>query len=213
MRTHILSIMQVLNLAEKLKFELRHSFTSSGRQESVAEHTWRMALMAVLIEPLLTQKVDMARLLKMVIIHDLVEAEARDVPVTEILRNPSLKAKKMENERKAIEHLMDRLSETNGREIYDLWHEFENRETFEAKVANALDKMEAQLQHNEAGLQTWEDIEYDIAYMIRRHAEFHPVLREMSEVIEQEAEEMMRASGVDVAAVKTRAVHRVKTTE
>ncbi len=52
MEKQITSILKVLALAERLKFELRHSYTSSGRKESVAEHTWRMSLMAVLIEPL-----------------------------------------------------------------------------------------------------------------------------------------------------------------
>lgn len=64
MDSQITSILNVLALAERLKFELRHSYTSSGRQESVAEHTWRMSLMAVLIEPLLKQKVDTARFTK-----------------------------------------------------------------------------------------------------------------------------------------------------
>jgi putative hydrolase of HD superfamily len=86
MKKQITSILQVLQLAERLKFELRHSYTSSGRQESVAEHTWRMALMAVLIEPLLKQKVDTTRLLKMIIIHDLAEAEARDISALDVLR-------------------------------------------------------------------------------------------------------------------------------
>ena len=79
MKEQISSILEVLTLAERLKFELRHSYISSGRQESVAEHSWRMSLMAVLMEPLLRQKIDMARLLKMIIIHDLVEAEAKDI--------------------------------------------------------------------------------------------------------------------------------------
>ncbi len=88
MKEQIISIVKVLKLDERLKFELRHSYTSSGRQESVAEHTWRMALMAVLIEPLLKQKVDTARLLKIIVIHDLVEAEAKDVSALDVLRNP-----------------------------------------------------------------------------------------------------------------------------
>lgn len=54
------AVVQVLKLAERLKFELRHSYTSNGRQESVAEHTRRMSLMAVLMEPYLDQPVDMA---------------------------------------------------------------------------------------------------------------------------------------------------------
>src|SRR5882724_13098353 len=120
MKNQISSILKVLTLAERLKFELRHSYTSSGRQESVAEHTWRMSLMAVLMEPLLSQKVDIARLLKMIIIHDLVEAEARDVSALDVLRNPEIKIQKIKREKQAIENLRATLSETNGQEIYDL---------------------------------------------------------------------------------------------
>ena len=104
MREKLESVLNVLTLAERLKFELRHSYTSSGRQESVAEHTWRMSLMAVLIEPLLPKKVDTARLLKMIIIHDLVEAEAKDVSALDILRDPDLRQQKIERERVAIEN-------------------------------------------------------------------------------------------------------------
>src|SRR6185436_6911539 len=155
METKITSILKVLTLAERLKFELRHSYTSNGRQESVAEHTWRMSLMAVLIEPLLKQKVDTSRLLKMIIIHDLVEAEAKDVSALDVLRNPAIKIQKAKQEEQAIQNLREALKDTNGQEIYDLFHEFENKQTYEAQVANALDKMEAQLQHNEADISTW----------------------------------------------------------
>ena len=103
MTSQISSILKVLTLAERLKFELRHSYTSSGRQESVAEHTWRMSLMAVLIEPLLKQKIDPARLLKMIILHDLVEAEAKDISALDVLRNPEIKLQKEEKERQAIQ--------------------------------------------------------------------------------------------------------------
>src|SRR4029453_16575758 len=99
MEKQITSILKVLEMAERLKFELRHSYTSSGRQESVAEHTWRMSLMAVLIEPLLTQKIDTAWLLKMIILHDLVEAEAGDISTLDVLRNPAIKLAKLENEK------------------------------------------------------------------------------------------------------------------
>src|ERR1700712_5873741 len=99
------AVIDVLKLAERLKFELRHSYTSSGRQESVAEHTWRMSLMAVLLEPLLQQKIDTARLLKMIILHDLVEAEATDISALDVLRNPEIKTQKVEKEKQAIENL------------------------------------------------------------------------------------------------------------
>lgn len=204
MKKQITSILKVLTLAERLKFELRHSYTSSGRQESVAEHTWRMALMAVLIEPLLTKKVDTARLLKMIILHDLVEAEARDVSALDVLRNPGIKIQKIEKEKQAIENLRSALKETNGQEIYDLFYEFENKETYEAKVANALDKLEVQLQHNHADFSTWEEIEYDMCYMMNKHVEFDETLFELKTQIENDAGQKMKLAGIDIDLVRQR---------
>jgi len=204
MEKEITSILKVLTLAERLKFELRHSYTSSGRQESVAEHTWRISLMAVLIEPLLQHKVDSAKLLKMIIIHDLVEAEARDISALDVLRNPVIKLEKIEKEKQAIENLRLLLTNTNGQEIYDLFYEFEDKNTYEAKVANALDKLEVQLQHNHADFSTWEEIEYDMCYMMDKHVLFDETLFELKRQIENEAEQKMKEAGVDIDKVKRR---------
>lgn len=204
MKSEISSILKVLHLAERLKFELRHSYLSSGRQESVAEHSWRMALMAVLIEPLLNVRIDTARLLRMIIIHDLVEAEARDVSALDVLRDPSLRVQKEERERVAIGNIRAALKDTNGQEIYDLFYEFEHKQTYESRVANALDKLEVQLQHNHADITTWEEIEYDMSYMMDKHVLFDPVLKELKDQIEKEAEQKMKAAGVDVDVVKQR---------
>ena len=210
MEKQITSILKVLTLAERLKFELRHSYTSSGRQESVAEHSWRMALMAVLIEPLLTQEIDTARLLKMIIIHDLVEAEAKDISALDVLRNPEIKIQKIEKEKQAIENLRSVLNETNGQEIYDLFYEFEDKKTYEALVANALDKLEVQLQHNHADFSTWEEIEYDMSYMMDKHVLFDKTLIELKRQIEQEAEQKMELGGVDTSLVKQRIAEQNK---
>jgi putative hydrolases of HD superfamily len=204
MEKQITSILKVLALAERLKFELRHSYTSSGRQESVAEHTWRMSLMAVLIEPLLKQKVDTARLLKMIILHDLVEAEATDISALDVLRNPEIRIYKAEKEKQAIENLRLALKETNGQEIYDLFHEFENKETYESKVANALDKLEVQLQHNHADFSTWEELEYDMTFMMDKYVLFDPTLFELKAQIEKEADDKMKSNGIDTSVVKQR---------
>jgi 5'-deoxynucleotidase YfbR-like HD superfamily hydrolase len=204
MEKQITAILKVLALAERLKFELRHSYTSSGRQESVAEHTWRMSLMAVLIEPLLKQKIDMVRLLKMIILHDLVEAEARDVSALDVLRNPEIKLDKIEKEKQAIENLRLTLENTNGQEIFDLFYEFEEKQTYEAKVANALDKLEVQLQHNHADFSTWEEIEYDMSYMMDKHVLFDPILLELKNQIEKEAEDKMQSNGVDTTSIRKR---------
>jgi putative hydrolases of HD superfamily len=193
-----------LALAERLKFELRHSYTLSGRQESVAEHNWRMSLMAVLIEPLLKQKVDTTKLLKMIIIHDLVEAEATDISALDVLRNPEIRLDKIEREKKAIEKLRLALQDTNGQEIYDLFYEFEEKETYESKVANALDKLEVQLQHNHADFSTWEEIEYDMSYMMDKHVVFDETLFELKKQIEEEAETKMKLNGIDTDLVRKR---------
>jgi 5'-deoxynucleotidase YfbR-like HD superfamily hydrolase len=204
MEEQITSILKVLALAGRLKFELRHSYTSSGRQESVAEHTWRMSLMAVLIEPLLTQKIDTVRLLKMIIVHDLVEAEATDISALDVLRSPEIKLDKIEREKKAIENLRFALQDTNGQEIYNLFYEFENKETYESKVANALDKLEVQLQHNHADFSTWEEIEYDMSYMMDKHVLFDPTLFELKTQIENQATKKMESNGVNTVLVKQR---------
>jgi putative hydrolase of HD superfamily len=208
MEKNISSILQVLTLAERLKFELRHSYTSAGRQESVAEHCWRMSLMAVLIEPLLTEKVNTARLLKMIIIHDLVEAEAGDVSATDVLRNPDIKKTKSANEQKAIENLRQMLRDTNGQEIYDLFYEFEKRETYEAKVANALDKLEAQLQHNHADFSTWEEIEYEMCYMMDPHVLFDNTLIELKNQILSAAESKMISAEIKTESIKKKTMHK-----
>ncbi len=210
MKYQISSILKVLKLAEKLKFELRHSFTSNGRQESVAEHTWRMSLMAVLIEPLLKKKVDMTKLLKMIILHDLVEAEAKDISALDVLRNPEIKLEKIENEKRAIENLRSMLQSVNGQEIYDLFYEFENKETYESKVANALDKLEVQLQHNHADFSTWEEIEYEMTYMMDKHVQFDSTLFELKTQIEDEATKKMQSNGIDTEIIKDKLKNRWK---
>src|SRR6056297_1491823 len=94
LQSELTKVLKLLNLAEKLKFELRHSWLSNGRQESVAEHSWRLALMVVLLAPHLGEPVNMEKALKMALIHDLVEAEAGDVPVFDCV-NPAVKENKV----------------------------------------------------------------------------------------------------------------------
>lgn len=198
------NILSLLHLAEKLKFELRHSYTSSGRQESVAEHTWRMALMAILLEPYLDKKIDIARTLKMIINHDLVEAEAGDVPFPRMVQNGDLKKVKEEKEKAAIETIRKMLNDAVGEEIHSLWNEFEARNTYEAKVANALDKLEVQLQHNEADIATWEPIEYELIYSRRPFTDFDTTIDRLREMIENDAEEKLTRSGIDIQSIKSK---------
>ncbi|GAB3196801.1 putative hydrolase of HD superfamily [Pontibacter aydingkolensis] len=203
MKNELRNVLEVLALAEKLKCELRHSWLSNGRQESVAEHTWRMSLMVVLLEPYLDKELDTARTLKMVIIHDLVEAEAGDIPAFEVT-TASARELKQAKEKQAIENLRSRLGSGIGQHVYELWHEFEDKQTYEAKVANALDKLEVQIQHNHACISTWLEVEQELCMLMGTHTGFDKCLTQLKELIEEAALHKMEQAGIDVAAVKER---------
>jgi putative hydrolase of HD superfamily len=134
-----------------------------------------------------------------------VEAEARDISALDVLRNPEIKIKKLADEKQAIENLRSSLKESNGQEIYDLFYEFENKETYESKIANALDKLEVQLQHNHADFSTWEEIEYEMSFMMDQHVLFDETLSELKRQIENAADEKMRSAGVNTVLVRQRA--------
>ncbi|WP_282604544.1 HD domain-containing protein [Pelagibius sp. Alg239-R121] len=197
-------ILDLLKLAEGLKKELRHSWLSDGRRESVAEHSWQMALMAMVMHRHLEHPVDLSRTLQMIVVHDLVEAEAGDVPFFETGERKETKAVR---EAAAMENIRKLLGGEDGTHIAELWREFEDRETPEAKFAGALDNLEVQLQHNLADFSTWEEIEYGLVYnKMDRPCAHDSFLRAMSSAIKQQAERKMMSGGVDVEAVKARAL-------
>lgn len=189
-------ILQFIEKAEKLKREMRHSWLSNNRQESVAEHTWRMSLMAILLKDKLNVEVDLEKVLKMIIIHDLVEIEAGDVSALDILRNPTIREEKERRELLAIENIKKELGDEIGGEIYDLWHEFEEKKTVEAKFSNALDKLEVQIQHNHAPMDTWEEIEFKMVYYMDKHVSFNTNLAQFKDLIVEQAEEKMLSEGI-----------------
>ena len=175
-------ILQLLHLAENLKFELRHSWLSNGRRESVAEHTWRLALMVMLLAPYLKQPVDEKKALKMALIHDLVEAITGDIPA--FTEEDHQQVNKYENECRAIEQIRDILGNELGEELYAIWHEFEDLTSQEAKFVKALDKMECQLQHNEADIDTWNELEkQNIFSLMEPYCNFDPTIKELHDIL------------------------------
>ena len=189
-------------LSERLKLELRHSWMSNGRRESVAEHTWHMALLAMLVERHLEHPVRMERTLKMILVHDLVEAEAGDVPVFETGQRQEAKR---ERERAAMRRIRDLLDAETGAEIADLWNEFEAAATPEARLVQALDHLEVQLRHNLADLGTWEEVEYELVYTkMDPHCAHDRFLAALCETIKLDAERKMEAGQVDLESVRRR---------
>lgn len=153
------NLLQVLNLAGKLKTTLRSSLVSQGRKESVADHSWRVALLVILVAPFLDKKINLEKAIKMAIIHDLAESVVGDINIIDTLNNQELNKEKLENEKKVFENIVSHLGTELGSELLLLWNEFEENSSYEAKVINALDKIEAQLQQNESKLSMWKEIE------------------------------------------------------
>lgn len=197
---HIASVLAFYAVAERLKRELRHSWISDGRQESVAEHSWMMSLLAILMADKLAQPIDTGKTLKMVVVHDLVESIAGDIPYFEV---SDRKANKAALEAAAMDEIVRLLPVAVGHEIRSLFEEFEARETTEAKFASALDTVEVQLQHNLAALDTWIPREFDLVYTkVSRPLAHDPYLSEFAAAVIRQAEEKMVAGGIDIAALR-----------
>jgi putative hydrolase of HD superfamily len=202
MKNTISSILSLLEFSERLKCELRHSWLSSGRQESVAEHCWHMALVAITTYHYLEKPVNIGHVLTMIVLHDLIEAETGDIPVFEASSRQTMKA---EREQEAIRNIRAMVPETLGQELYTVWQEFEAGMTLEAQFVKALDHLEVQLQHNRADLQTWEEIEYDLVYTkMDASCQHDRFLMRLCEAIKQEAEQKLIDGGIDVNEVKKR---------
>ena len=134
-------LLEILSVAEKLKCNTRHCDTSSGRRESVAEHSWRTALMAMLLTEEFPEA-DMDKVIRMCLIHDMGEAFTGDIPTF---------AKTGADTRKEDDILLNWVStlpEDAREEWTALLTEMNAMETREAKIYKALDKMEAVIQHN-----------------------------------------------------------------
>ena len=137
-------VLTFLRAAERLKTVLRSGWTSEGQQESVAEHTWRLCLMAMMLYGQ-APGIDLARLLKMCLIHDLGEAIGGDVPAPAQQVGES----KAGGERRDLLQLIDPLPPALRQDIVELWDEYEGAASPEAKIAKGLDKLETILQHNQ----------------------------------------------------------------
>ena len=147
--------LEMIHQAEKLKDEIRHSTTSSGKAESVAEHSWRIALMAMWLKDEF-RDADIDKVIKMCLIHDLGECFTGDIPVF-------LKTKAdEEKEEQSLDNWLREIDEACGQEMKELYWEMKEMKTLEARIYKALDKLEAVIQHNDAPIETWEDHEYDL---------------------------------------------------
>lgn len=148
-------VLQFLSLAEKLKCHTRHSWTSSGRQESVAEHVYRLMVFAWLLKDEFPD-CDMNRVMELALFHDMGEALTGDIPAFEKGREDE----RVEEE--AQQRIAGMLPEPYRERLSCIFKEVEEKATKESKLLQALDKLEAVIQHNEADIATWLPLEYEL---------------------------------------------------
>lgn len=123
---------------DQLKNVIRVNALFDGtREENTAEHSWHAALSALILAPYTNQAVDIDRVIRMLLIHDLIEIEAGD---TFAYADPDELARQEEIETEAAEVIFNRLSSPLGEELRALWDEFEARITPDAKFAKAIDR-------------------------------------------------------------------------
>ncbi|MBW2513453.1 MAG: HD domain-containing protein [Deltaproteobacteria bacterium] len=175
---------------DKLKTVLRQSqLTSQSRKENDAEHSWHLAVMAILLSEYAKDRhLDIFHVVKLVLIHDLVEIDAGDTFCYDKIGN----RQKLERETLAADRIFNILPQDQASQIRNLWDEFEARETPEACFAAALDRLQPLLQnfHTQGG--TWQEHGIKRQQVIQRNSPMNdgaPALWEYAEKLIDEAVE------------------------
>ena len=144
--------MEFILEVDKVKKIVRQTYLSdASRKENDAEHSWHLALMAVLLKEYSNEEVDLAKVIPMVLIHDLVEIDAGD---TYAYDEAGAKTKR-ERETKAADRIFGLLPSDQGTWLRELWEEFEAYETAEAKFAHVLDNAQPLLLHDASHGRSW----------------------------------------------------------
>lgn len=180
-------LLPALHLAARLKDVTRHCTTPEGRPETVAEHSWRLALTAFWLRDDFPEA-NMDKVVRMCLIHDLGEAFTGDIPSFD----------KTEADERREEALLSAwvgtLPEPVRGEMEALYREMAERQTLEARIYKALDNLEAVIAHNESDLSTWTEREFtlNLTYGAEKSA-FSPVLTALRAAVRAETEAEIRA--------------------
>ncbi len=172
--------LETIHLAEGLKNELRHCFTSKGRHESVAEHSWRITLMAYFLKDEFPDA-DIDKVIRMCIIHDLGEVFTGDIPT--FMKTGADEAV----EENLLDSWVASLPAPYDQEMKELYQEMKEQKTLEAKIYKAMDSLEALISHNESDINTWSENEFslNLTYADDRVA-FSDYLTKLRELIREE---------------------------
>ena len=181
-------LLSVLHTANRLKDTTRHCWTPGNRHESVADHSWRLALTAFFLRDEFPET-DMDKVIKMCLIHDLGECFTGDIP--SFLKTDADTAK----EDALLIQWVGTLPQPYRPEMAALYAEMDALETPEARLYKALDKLEAVIQHNESDIRSWEPLEYDLNRTYAYDAvAFSPYLTKLREAVREDTEEKIKAA-------------------
>ena len=172
-REDLTAVLAFIMAAERLKDTERSGWTSTGRPDTVAGHTWRLCLMALAFHPFFPEA-DLARLLTICILHDLGEAVHGDIPAPEQVG----RGDKSAAERRDVITFLAPLPDALRAEFLAVWDEYEVGTTPEARLAKALDKCETIIQHNQGANPATFDYDFNLAYG-REYTAAHPLLAEL----------------------------------
>ena len=137
---------------DEMKNVLRRNLVVDGsRRENDAEHSWHLAMLAMILEEYSSEKVDIERVLKITLVHDVVEVYAGDTFAYDAKGNED----KLDREIEAANRLFGMLDPVQGAEIRALWDEFEAKETAESRYANAVDRLQPLLLNYMTNGHTW----------------------------------------------------------
>ncbi len=176
-----------LRAAEALKDTLRSGHTSQGRAESTAEHSWRLCLLALAFEDQLPG-IDMLKLLKLCILHDLGEAIGGDIPAV----NQADQDDKHARERQDMLQLAAPLDAPLRAQIMSLWDEYDAARSPEAGLAKALDKLETILQHNQGRNPPGFDYGFNLGYG-QQYTAVHPLTAAVRAMLDRETRARMNS--------------------
>ncbi|WP_106791394.1 HD family hydrolase [Aquimarina sp. Aq78] len=155
----LLKQIEFIKEIDKIKYIQRQTkLFNSDRRENDAEHSWHLAMMALVLAEHSNTPINILKVLKMVLIHDVVEIDTGDIFIYDTVKNHT----NTEEELKSAKRIFGILPEEQSKEFIEIWLEFEEGKTNEAKFAKALDRFEPTLQNDSNNGGTWHD--FDVEY-------------------------------------------------
>lgn len=164
---------------DKLKKIVRQSYiTDASRKETDTDHSWHLAMMAVVLKEYSNEEVDILKVITMVLIHDIVEIDAGDTYAYDSEGNKT----KREREVKAAERIFGLLPSEQREYMRELWEEFERADTPESKFANTLDKVQPVMLNAASGGKAWKEHGVCLSQVLDRNTETHKGSEELWQV-------------------------------